>query len=216
MRTLISFRVREFLGRTELPTWWPLGRRAPRIVDRAGLADAFAAKTAFVSQKCTMEYCRARAGLNWSKLFKENEFKTAMDHCRWEAYAAVLGDVAEVVEILLRRSNWPHEALPAYLAEAARGALTRHDVPAIRKGLRAEVNAIESRLSRALLGPPQEVHRVALVNAKRVFDALPIHTSLRLNDYELVQNSLRFLLCRVCEDLEHEMDIDALAADAGV
>ena len=37
----------------------------PRITTAAGFADFLAGRAAFVSQKSTLDYCRARAGIGW-------------------------------------------------------------------------------------------------------------------------------------------------------
>ena len=44
-----------------------------------------------------LQYCRVRTGLNWDELFREQAFLDGLEVCRWEAYAALLADVAELV-----------------------------------------------------------------------------------------------------------------------
>ena len=73
-----------------------------------------AARTAFVSQKCALDYCRARAGIGWAQLCREDEFGRAIERCRWDSYAAVLADVGEVALIYLRHCGGEGRAgLPA-------------------------------------------------------------------------------------------------------
>ena len=76
-----------------------------RIATVAGLGDFLSARAAFVSQKCTFDYCRARAGIGWAQLFRDDEFGLALQRCRWEAYAAVLADVGEVALVYLRHQG---------------------------------------------------------------------------------------------------------------
>jgi hypothetical protein len=170
------------------------------------LADFIAGRAAFVSQKSTVEYCRARAGIYWDKLFLEDEFVRAMEFCRWEAYAAVLEDLAEVALIYLRRCG--AEGLPA--ADAVRGsawsALIRHPVPPHRASWDDALEEIGARLRRAAMAAPRPVHEVGRPSAKRVFKVLPIHTNLTRQDREVVTNNIRFLLCRVYADMEAELD----------
>ncbi|MGH6919609.1 MAG: hypothetical protein ACREJ0_18105, partial [Geminicoccaceae bacterium] len=82
------------------------------------LADFLAAQTAYVAQRTVLEYCRARAGLNWDKLFREQAFVDSLEVCRWEAYAEMLAEVAELVLILLRRQSAadPQAYLPGLAA----------------------------------------------------------------------------------------------------
>lgn len=184
-----------------------------RVRSAAGLADLCAGEAAFVSQKSTIEYCRMRAGINWDKLFQEAAFTTAMEHCRWEAYAALVADVMETCQILFRHQGAGEIAVPAALRVVARAAFERHPVPAGRESWEDEVAAIEARLARALLAAPRLVHVVGYDSAKRVFRALPIHTNLKGVDREVVANNIRFNLCQVYARMEHDIDTAALLAE---
>ncbi len=188
------------------------GRRRPRIGTLGELGETMAARTAFVSQKVTLDYCRARAAMHWQKLLGEQPFLEALEYCRWEAYAAVLGDVAEVIQIYLRRAGAPEPPLPEVLTDLARSALLRHPVPSHRDDWEDVVDAVRARLQRANLAAPRPVHLVGTVSAERVFEVLPIHSSVRRHDKEVVSNSLRFLLVRFYGDLEQEVDGQAIVA----
>ncbi len=184
----------------------------PRVASLGGLAEVMAAHTAFVSQKVTLDYCRARAAMHWQKLLAEKPFLDALEFCRWEAYAAVLGDVAEVIQIYLRRAGAPEPPLPEALTDCARAALVRHPVPAHRESWEDVLEGLLPRLQRANLAAPRPVHLVGTVSAGRVFEVLPIHSSVRRHDREVVSNNLRFLLVRFYSDLEREVDAAAIAA----
>ena len=185
--------------------------RHPRVATPEGLADFLAARAAFVSQKSSLDYCRARAGLSWAQLFREDEFGRAMERCRWEAYAAVLADVGEVALIYLRhRGGCEGPRLASALGEVVRAALVRHPVPSHRTGWDDTVEAARVRLHRSLLAPPRPVHRLGRTSGRRVFEVLPIHTNLKAHDREMVVNNIRFLLCRVYADMEALLDGPAL------
>ncbi len=189
-----------------------LGGKPPPVTTLGGLAEMMAGQTAFVSQKVTLDYCRARAAMHWQKLLGEKPFLDALEYCRWEAYAAVLGDVAEVIQIYLRRQGAPEAPLPEVLTDCARGALLRHPVPAHRRSWEDVLEAIRPRLERANLAAPRPVHLVGAVSADRVFEVLPIHSSVRKHDKEVVSNGLRFLLVRFYADLEKRLDAAAVIA----
>lgn len=192
--------------------WRRLRPRRRRSATVEGLADFLAARTAFVSQKSTIEYCRARAGIGWGKLFLEDEFGRAMEFCRWEAYAAVLEDLAEVALTWLRHGGAQGPEIVDGLAAATRAALLRHPAPAHRAGWDETLAAVEARLHRALLAAPRPVHEVGRGSGRRVFKVLPIHTNLTAQDREVVVNNVRFLLCRAYADMEAELDRSALLA----
>jgi hypothetical protein len=153
------------------------------VATRDELADFLAAHTAYVAQRTVLEYCRARTGLNWDKLFGEQAFLDGLEVCRWEAYAALLADVAEFALILLRRQSPadPQVYLPG-IAEAARAALLRHPVPRHRASWDA------------------------------IFGYLPIHPDLRREDREMFRNSVRFALCRVFDEVARRLDVPLLEA----
>lgn len=187
-----------------------LASRRERIVGVDGLADFLAARTAFVSQKSALDYCRARAGIGWAQLFREDEFGRAIERCRWESYAAVLVDVGEVALIYLRHCGGDGPGLAAGLGRVVRAAIVRHPVPGHRSDWGDACEAAEARLHRALLAPPRPVHRVGRSSAGKVFEVLPIHTNLKAHDREMVVNNVRFLLCRVYADMEARLDGPAL------
>ena len=87
-------------------------------------------RAAFLAQKCVVEFCRVRAGVYWQKLFSEQEFQTALDHSRWQAYPPCYAMVAEVVEGALRETaGMRQRGLPAALEKLARRSFAKYPVP---------------------------------------------------------------------------------------
>jgi hypothetical protein len=188
-------------------------RRSPLVTDGGELADFLAAQTAYVAQRSVIEYCRARTGPNWDKLFLEPAFLERLEVCRWDAYAVVLAEVAELALIRLRRDGAadPETYLPG-LVEAAHAALLRHPVPSHRLSWTDAAEAIEGHLARALLAAPRPVHLLGLHSAGIIFDLLPIHADLRQQDREMFQNSVRFAMCRAFDAMTRGFDVPALEA----
>jgi hypothetical protein len=184
----------------------------PLVATLDELAELLAAQTAYVSQRTVLEYCRARTGLNWDKLYREQAFIDSLEVCRWEAYAEVLAEVAELALIVLRRQSpaEPQAYLPG-LAAAARAALWRYPVPRHRTSWDAAFAAIERHLAQSLLAAPHAVHLTGFGAADAIFAHLPIHPDLRREDREMFRNSLRFALCRVFDEMTRRLDAPALA-----
>jgi hypothetical protein len=179
----------------------------PPVATLDELADFLAAQTAYVAQRTVLEYCRARTGVNWEKLIHEQAFVDALEVCRWEAYAEVLAEVAELVLILLRRQD-PGDSracLPGLVA-AADAALRRHPVPAHRASWDDASAAIAQHLAQALLASPRAVHLTGFGAADAIFAYLPIHPDLRREDREMLRNSMRFALCRVFDEMTRRLD----------
>jgi hypothetical protein len=184
----------------------------PPVATPDELAEFLAAQTAYVAQRTVLEYCRARTGLNWDKLYREQAFIDALEVCRWEAYAEVLAEVAELVLILLRRQSPadPQAYLPGVVA-AAGAALSRHPVPGHRTSWDAAAAQIEKHLAQSLLAPPRAVHLTGVGAADAIFAQLPIHPDLRREDREMFRNSMRFALCRVFDEMTRRLDVPGLA-----
>jgi hypothetical protein len=195
--------LRRLLGRTG----------SPPVTTASELAEFLGAQTAYIAQRSVIEYCRARTGLNWDKLFAEPSFLDRLEVCRWEAYAVVLAEVAELALIRLRRYGAadPTTYLPG-LVHAAHAALLRHPVPAHRASWADAADFIERHLARALLAAPRPVHLLGLHSADVIFDLLPIHADLRRQDRTMFQNSVRFAICGASDAMTHRFDVPALEA----
>src|SRR6266850_8348030 len=75
----------------------------PAPIDTVDALKTFLAeRAAFIAQKCAIDYCRGKTGLASYALFTEKPFLDALDVCRWETFAAVLGDLLILVEGSLR------------------------------------------------------------------------------------------------------------------
>jgi hypothetical protein len=188
-------------------------RRSPPVRTAGELAECLAAHSAYVAQRTVIEYCRARTGLNWDKLFAEASFLDRLEVCRWEAYAVVLAEVAELALIRLRRdgADSAESYLPA-LVQAAHAALLRHPVPRHRTSWTDAADDIERHLARVLLAAPRPVHLLGFHSADVIFELLPIHPDLRREDREMFRNSLRFAICGVFEAMSRQFDVPALEA----
>jgi hypothetical protein len=184
----------------------------PRVATSDELADFLAAQSAYVAQRTVLEYCRARTGLNWDKLFREQPFIDSLEVCRWEAYVEVLAEVAELALIQLRRqSTTEPQAYLAGVGAAAGAALLRHPVPGHRTDWDSASAHIEQHLAQSLLAAPRPVHLAGFGAADAIFALLPIHANLRREDHEMFRNSMRFGLCRVFEEMTRRLDVPALA-----
>jgi hypothetical protein len=189
-----------------------LPKRAPPVRTADELADFLATRSAYVAQRSVIEYCRARTGPNWDKLFSEPSFLERLEVCRWEAYATVLAEVAELTLVRLRRDGAgdPAAYLPG-LVRVARAALLRHPVPAHRTSWDDAAESIGRHLARVLLAAPHPVHLLGLESAKAIFELLPIHADLRRQDRIMFQNTVRFAICRVFDETRR-FDLPALEA----
>jgi hypothetical protein len=165
-------------------------------------------RAALIAQKCAIDYCRGKTGLASYALFTEKPFLDALEICRWETYVTVLGDLLIVSEGYLR----PHaqarhgSSLSEALIRLYSEILAPFPVPSHRPGGWGDATAEFSvRLKAASLGEPQQALDVADHSAKRLFDTLPIHLSMRELDEEPVYGSVRFRMVAVSQEMERRL-----------
>jgi hypothetical protein len=177
--------------------------RGRRVETVGELRDFLASEAAHLSQKATIDYCRARSGLGWQKLVSEPQFVAALEACRWQAMAAVLADLVVVTEAWLRPcADDAAPRLAAALTAIFAAILDSSPAPdAARADWQGLPDELAARLARAQMGPVHNPGEVAKTSAARVFDLLPIHPSVRVNDREMVVNSVRFGMVAFSETL---------------
>lgn len=192
-------------------------RLRPQPIASAGALKTFLdQRAALIAQKCAIDYCRGKTGLASYALFTEKPFLDALEICRWETYVVVLGDLLIMAEGYLR----PHavaERRPK-LREALIGLYSGvlGSVPAPAHRLQGWGDAVASftlRLEAASLGDPRRALDVADHSAKRLFDTLPIHISMRELDEEPVYGSVRFRMVAVSQEMQRRFAAADLVAD---
>jgi hypothetical protein len=192
--------------------------RRPKIATLDSLAELMASQSAFVAQKCTIDYCQARSGLMWPQLEKEAAFREALDRARWEAYPLVLSDVAVMIEGVLRQAipeglmlRWADWLLGAYAASLNRYGPPRHRAPGATWD--DDIEQFRRRLGQAQMAAPRPVHEVGGESGRALHRLMPIHPSLTRQDAAMICNNVRLRLGRVYEDLERDLDRAAIAAE---
>lgn len=183
------------------------------------VAELIGTEVARITQKATTGYCRTKAGPHVELLFKEKLFLDALDICRWGAFGLVLADVCLVVEGFLRpHAQGREDGLAAWIVATFDAELDRHrGVLAEGEGAEGEGDGwaearaeFRSRLARSRLGEPIAAADVGFDTAKRIYDSLPVHPRLRREDFELVQNLMRFGHISLREELDRRLDCAAV------
>jgi hypothetical protein len=186
------------------------------------LATFIASETARIAQKATTGYCRTKAGANVELLFKEQGFLDALEVCRWGAFGLVLADICLVAEGFLRPfAPGREDDLDAWVGSVFDAQLDANLRPgADGDGWVEERAEFRARLARSRLAEPIPAANVGFDTAKRIYDSLPVHPSLRREDFELIQNLTRFGHITFREELERRMDpaavVEALPPLAGI
>ena len=178
-------------------------RPAP-IASRDALRTFLQERASLIAQKCAIDYCRGKTGLASYALFTERPFLEALDICRWESFAAVLGDLTIVAEGQLRPHVSPERQglLRDTLLALYKEILESLPLPVHRPhGWSDAVEAFIPRLASAGAAPPQQALDVADHSARRMFDTLPIHSNMRELDEEVVFGAVRFRMIAVSQEM---------------
>jgi len=184
-------------------------RLRPAPIATAGALKTFLdERAALIAQKCAIDYCRGKTGLASYALFTEKPFLDALEVCRWETYVCVLGDLFIISEGYLRPQVVAERRpqLCEALLELYSSVLGSMPAPAHRPdGWVDAVASFTLRLKAASLGEPQRALDVADHSAKRLFDTLPIHISMRELDEEPVYGSVRFRMVAVSQEMQRRL-----------
>lgn len=192
-----------------------MSRLRPRPLATAGAFRTFVEERALlVAQKCAIDYCRGKTGLASYALFTEEPFLKALDVCRWETFAAVAGDLLILAEAHLRRHAGPEQRrLREALVRLHAEVLASSPLPVHRPQGWGDVNeAFAARLESAAADGARPTVEVADHSAKRLFDTLPIHSSYRELDEEVVYGAVRFRMIALNGEMEQRIAGAALAA----
>lgn len=188
--------------------------RPPAIRTSDEVEDAINAQTARIAQKATTGYCRTKAGANVDLLFKEAGFLELLEICRWDAHALVLMDMILVVEGFLRPvAVGGEDALAHWLLGFYDRTVDATPHPERGNGgWEAQKAEMRERLGRSRMAQPIPAANVGFDTAQRIYDSLPVHPRLRREDFELVQNLMRFGHVSFREELEKRADPAAIIA----
>jgi hypothetical protein len=165
-------------------------------------------RAALIAQKCAIDYCRGKTGLASFALFTEKPFLEALDVCRWETFVTVLGDLLIIAEGHLRAhaAAEQHARLHGALLAMYSAVLAPLPAPAHRPdGWGDAIATFTIRLAEASRRNPQQALDVADHSAKRLFDTLPIHASMRALDEEVVYGAVRFRMIAVSQEMHRRV-----------
>ncbi|MFN3745006.1 MAG: hypothetical protein ACK4TL_09900 [Hyphomicrobiaceae bacterium] len=191
-----------------------LFRRPTPIRDPDAFAEFIGANAAFVVQKGIYEYARARAGHYAKVLFGEAEFQRAVEESRWRAYPLGLAMVGEVATVVLQqKTDLPRQTVVREVADLVLAVFDRWEVPAALtepewRDLRA---GLVARLDRISLHPPKRAMDIPEPFAEAYFALMPIHKSLRGQDFPTLKSYLKVTLCNVHDELTKRLDAAAIA-----
>ena len=181
---------------------------APKLDDGPSLERFLGRQAAFVAQKTAIDYCRVKAGRHERETFADPDFLAALEHCRWQTFAASVADVIALAEAWLRPHAPQSEAVLAdALARIGAGILTSADAPA---GERETLDAMRDRLPSLLaarqMSPAPGAHQLPLESESPLLATLPIHPDQRVGETPAIRGALRFHIVSTQQEMERFFD----------
>ncbi len=195
-----------------------LFRRSPPIRRPDELGQFIDENAAFVAQKGIYEYARARAGHYSKVLFGEQAFQRAVEVSRWHAYPLGLAMVGEVTTVVLQETTGLERAkVVKDVSNLTLSVFDRWEVPAAlsEPTWRAARKDLVERLDRIGLHPPKRAMDIPEPIAEAYFSLMPIHESLRGQDFPTLKSYLKVTLCNVHDELTKRLDAPAIEAELG-
>lgn len=182
--------------------------------DPADFQAFLARQTAFCTQKTVLDYCRVKAGRRERETFADPDFKAALDHCRWQTFAAAACDLVALAEAWLRPHAIGREAaLVASLLRIGAAILDQAPAPA---GERASLDVARDALPRHLTAlqeaPPHPADRLPLLAEAPLLATLPVHPDQRQGETPAIRGALRFHVVSTQQEMERAFAPAALAA----
>jgi hypothetical protein len=186
------------------------------IADTERLAHFMDSRSAFLAQKCVVEFCRVRSWVHWEKLFGEPEFQERLTRARWRSYVPAFAIVTEMVEGALRpAAGSSSPALTDALVDLSRSVFSRYEVP---RGERSSfweeaVELVQTRLHFVQGAPPRPVRQIPEPLARAIYDALPLNREMIADDYDYIFNNLRMNALRIHDDFLNLVEPGRLLPD---
>ncbi|MGX9963634.1 hypothetical protein ACVFYP_09920 [Roseomonas sp. F4] len=176
--------------------------------DPDGFARFLERQAAFVAQKTVIDYCRVKSGRNERQTFADPDFQAALSHCRWQTFAATVGDVTALAEAWLRpHAPGAEPRLAEALARIGGDILARAEVPAAeRAALDAEAAGLARHLAARQDSPPASADRLPLLAEAPLLATLPIHPDQRVGETPSIRGALRFHIVSTQQEMERGFD----------
>lgn len=185
------------------------------ITTQAQLVDFIESRAAFVSQTTLYTYVKARAGMQHPKLFANPDFLTSLRIARWHIYGAAIGDLTLFAGAQINRvAVLTPDQLQMFCNEMIEGifaANTQQDIDPKRF-----MQICEKGKQRIAFADWQAIESGATAfqsSSDAVFEWAPIADELKMNDEEIVRNSIHLRWIGVRRDLKELIKPELIAAD---
>lgn len=176
----------------------------PPVASRDELITFIDSNAAYVSQVTLYTYVKARAGMQFPKLFDNDDFLTSLRIARWHIYGAGVCDLALFAGAQLYRADLASDQnIRAFIKEIIAEVFARNDQQDIdQKRFMNIAKTGQDRVSTADWEDIADGPAAFQSSSDAVFEWAPIADELKNNDEEIVRNSIHLRWIGVRRDLK--------------
>jgi hypothetical protein len=186
--------------------------RPSRLRSTTALRRFVSGEASYLVQRATYEFSRNTLAWYGQHAFADREFNDRFRVCRWEGYAGLVEVFCVLVRARLGRAPAGGD-LDAAMVVAAASMLGEYETPGHRAAWDDVLASLSARLAlRSPDAPPAPVALGAEV-ADRIVPVLPVQSSNRKEDREVLANAFGFGTIAFNDRLAARLDAPALAAD---
>lgn len=190
-------------------------RKLDPILTYNQLVDFIDSRAAFVSQTTLYTYVKARAGMQHPKLFDNPEFLTSLRIARWHIYGAAVGDLTLFAGAQINRVGvLPPDELTILCTKMIEGIFVVNHQQDIDPDRFMQI--CEKGKQRIAFADWQAIESGATAfqsSSDAVFKWAPIADELKMNDEEIVRNSIHLRWIGVRRDMKELIRPDLIIND---
>lgn len=189
--------------------------RPPPVLTLSDLVAYAETRSKFVSQTTLYGYVKTRAGTRYVSMMEDDVFANSVNIAKWEIYLACLCDMSAYVAARASRNQSAAQSeirdLAIHLVDTA---TTNEEIPVERPQGFDDIRSAFAARAQATNWTDDMIGEAAFQGSlSALVDWAPIADELKINDVDIVKNSMRFKWKKVRDQFETLLDADAVFDD---
>ena len=191
-------------------------RRQNRIDEIESLRSFVSSRSSYVAQVSLYGYLKARAGTRYVSLIKDPLFASSMKTARDQIFFACLMDLTlHVLKTIHARKQQNFQNLDPFARQFFIQSLAKVPEEVFESLERKEVILeFEKHLSRHNWSGTDDSHEAFSGSRSALLKWAPVVEEFKIEDEEIVSNSIHFKWLRVCQEFEKLTDFEKIRLEA--
>lgn len=189
--------------------------RPPPVLTLSDLVAYAETRSKFVCQTTLYGYIKTRVGTRYGSMMEDDVFANSVNIAKWEIYLACLCDMSAYVAARASRNQSAAQSeirdLAIHLVDTA---TTNEEIPVERPQGFDDIRSAFAARAQATNWTDDMIGEAAFQGSlSALVDWAPIADELKINDVDIVKNSMRFKWKKVRDQFETLLDADAVFDD---